>query len=134
MQLQPVVDALKSAMQQHAVLHADETPVAMVKPGNKRTHRAYLWAYAPGAFEDLKAVVYDFCETRAGEHAGAFLGEWKGSPVYDDFGGYKAGFANGITEVGCLAHSRRKFFELHVSNKSQIAQQALNYISQPLSP
>ena len=72
--IQPLVDALKSAMFQSAVLHADETPVAMLKPGNKKTHRAYLWAYAPGTFEDLKAVVYDFCESRAGEHARAFLG------------------------------------------------------------
>ena len=129
-QLQPLVDAMKNAMLQHAVLHADETPVAMLKPGNKKTHRAYLWAYAPGAFEELKAVVYDFCETRAGENCRTFLGEWKGSLVCDDFGGYKAGFANGITEAGCLAHARRKFFDLHVSNKSQIAQQALTYISQ----
>ena len=29
-----------------------------------------------------------------------------------------------------MAHARRKFFDLHVSNKSQIAQQALQYISQ----
>ncbi|MEO6972817.1 MAG: IS66 family transposase [Rhodoferax sp.] len=129
-QLHPLVDALKNAMLQHSVLHADETPVAMLKPGNGRTHRAYLWAYAPGAFEELKAVVYDFCETRAGEHCRTFLAEWKGSLVCDDFGGYKAGFANGITEVECMAHSRRKFFDLHVSNKSQIAAQALKYISQ----
>jgi transposase len=129
-QLQPLVDALKSTMLQRAVLHADETPVAMLKPGNKKTHRAYLWAYAPGAFEDLKAVVYDFCETRAGENCRSFLGEWKGSLVCDDFGGYKAGFANGILEVGCMAHARRKFFDLHVSNKSQIAEQALMYIGQ----
>jgi len=129
-QLQPLVDALKNAMLEHAVVHADETPVAILKPGNKKTHRAYLWAYAPGAFEDLKAVVYDFCETRAGENCRAFLGEWKGSLVCDDFGGYKAGFANGVAEVGCMAHARRKFFDLHVSNKSQIAEQALLYISQ----
>ena len=129
-QLQPLVDALKDVMLQHAVLHADETPVAMLKPGTKKAHRAYLWAYAPGAFEDLKAVVYDFCETRAGENCRAFLREWKGSLVCDDFGGYKAGFANGLTEVGCLAHARRKFFDLHVSNKSQIAEQALLYIRQ----
>ena len=58
-QLQPLVDALKEEILSHAVLHADETPVAMLKPGNKKTHRAYLWAYAPGAFEKLKAVVYD---------------------------------------------------------------------------
>ena len=129
-QLQPLVDALKEEILSHAVLHADETPVAMLKPGNQKTHRAYLWAYAPGAFEALKAVVYDFCESRAGEHARTFLGAWKGALVCDDFSGYKAGFANGITEAGCLAHSRRKFFDLHVSNKSQIAQQALKYISQ----
>ena len=129
-QLQPLVDALKTCMLQSVVLHADETPMAMLKPGNKKTHRAYLWAYAPGAFEDLKAVVYDFCESRAGEHARSFLGDWSGGLVCDDFSGYKASFGESITEVGCMAHARRKFFDLHVSNKSEIAQQALTYIAQ----
>jgi transposase len=89
-QLQPLVDALRGHTLSHSVLHADETPVEMLKPGNKKTHRAYLWAYAPGAFEDLKAVVYDFCESRAGEHARTFLGEWRGSLVCDDYAGYVA--------------------------------------------
>ena len=129
-QLQPLVDALKTAMLASTVLHADETPVAMLKPGNKKTHRAYLWAYAPGAFENLKGVVYDFCESRAGEHARAFLGGWRGGLVCDDFSGYKASFGAAITEVGCMAHARRKFFDLHVSNKSEIAQQALTIIGQ----
>ena len=129
-QLQPLVDALKAQILSHSVVHADETPVQMLKPGNKKTHRAYLWAYAPGAFADLKAVVYDFCESRAGEHCRTFLGEWRGSLVCDDYAGYKAGFANGITEAGCMAHSRRKFFDLHASSKSQIAGQACAYISQ----
>jgi len=129
-QLQPLVDALKDDILSHPVLHADETPVEMLKPGNKKTHRAYLWAYAPGAFENLKAVVYDFCESRAGEHARTFLGKWKGSLVCDDYAGYKQGFISGITEAGCMAHSRRKFFDLHVSSKSQIAGQACAYISQ----
>jgi transposase len=88
--LQPLVDALKAQMLQHRVLHADETPVQMLKPGNGKTHRAYLWAYAPGAFEGMKSVVYDFCESRAGEHARAFLGEWRGSLTCDDFSGYVA--------------------------------------------
>ena len=127
--LQLLVDALKAEILSHRVLHADETPVQMLKPGKGTTHRAYLWAYAPGAFEDIKAVVYDFCESRAGEHARAFLGDWKGSLVCDDFSGYKAGFANGITEAGCLAHARRKFFDLHAANKSQIAGFALEQFS-----
>jgi len=129
-QLQPLVDALKAEILTHSVLHADETPVSMLKPGSGKTHRAYLWAYAPGAFEDLKAVIYDFCETRAGEHAREFLGKWKASLVCDDYAGYKAGFLTGITEAGCMAHSRRKFFDLHVSSKSVIAGQACAYISQ----
>jgi transposase len=35
-QLQPLVDALKWEILSHPVLHADETPVEMLKPGNKR--------------------------------------------------------------------------------------------------
>jgi hypothetical protein len=127
--LQPLVDALKDEILQYGVLHADETPVQMLKPGAGKTHRAYLWAYAPGSFEGLKAVVYDFCESRAGEHARTFLGEWTGSLVCDDYAGYKAGFGQGIIEVGCLAHARRKFFELHAANKSQVAELALQQIS-----
>lgn len=72
------------------MLHGDETPVAMLKPGNGKTHRAYLWAYAPGAFEATRAVVYNCCESRAGEHARAFLGDWRGSLICDDYSGYKA--------------------------------------------
>ena len=127
-QLQPLVEALKQELLVRRVLHADETPAAMPKPGNKETHRAYLWAYAPGAFEGMKAVVYDLCESRAGEHSHAFLGEWKGALVCDDFSGYKQSFTLGVTEAGCTAHSRRKFFALHASNKCQIAAQALQLI------
>ena len=82
-----LVDALKTEILSHPVIHADETPVQMLKPGNKKTHRAYLWAYAPGALEDLKAVVLDFCESRAGEHARTFLGQWRGSLVCGDYAG-----------------------------------------------
>lgn len=128
MQLQPLVDALRSEILQHSVLHADETPVQMLKPGNGKTHRAYLWAYAPGAFEDTKAVVYDFCESRAGEHARAFLGDWTGSLICDDYAGYKRSIGGGITDLGCLAHARCKFFDLHAANKSQVAESALQQI------
>ena len=73
-QLRPLVDALKAEMMAHAVLHADETPVEMLKPGTGKTHKAYLWAYSPGVFEPMKAVVYDFADSRSGGHARAFLG------------------------------------------------------------
>jgi transposase len=129
-QLQPLVDALRQAILGHRVVHADETPVQMLKPGAKKTHRAYLWAYAPGGFEALRAVVYDFTEGRAGEHARAFLADWQGSLVCDDYAGYKACFRQGVTEIGCMAHARREFFKLHDSNQSPLAAQALHYTGQ----
>lgn len=127
-QLQPLVEALREALLQQPVLHADETPVSMLAPGKKKTHRAYVWAYSTTTFSDLKAVVYDFAPSRAGEHARAFLGDWRGQLVCDDYAGYKAGFGHGVTEIGCMAHARRKFFDLHAANKSQLAAQALEYI------
>ena len=124
-QLQPLVDALREALLQESVLHADETPVAMLKPGNGKTHRAYLWSYSSTSMSAMKAVVFDFAATRAGEHARAFLGKWQGTLVCDDFGGYKALFRQGITEAGCMAHARRKFHALWANHQSQIAGEAL---------
>ncbi len=134
MQLQPLVNALRDTVLAHSVVHADETPVQMLKPGNGKTHRAYLWAYAIGRHEAIKVVVYDFCETKTGSHAKAFLGRWAGALLVDDFSGYKQlmkdGIRDGMTDVGCWVHARRKFFDLRPANKSQIAQQALELSGQ----
>jgi hypothetical protein len=114
----------------HPVIHADETPVPMLAPGKQHTHRAYIWAYSTTAFADTQAVVYHFAPSRAGEHARDFFGDWSGKLVCDDYAGYKASFGQGITEIGCMAHARRKFFDLHVANKSAIAAEALALIGQ----
>lgn len=129
-ELQPLVDALRDQLLTHTVLHADETPVAMLAPGKKQTHRVYVWAYAATRFAPVQGVVYDFRPTRSGKEVRDFLADWKGKLVCDDFSGYKASFTSGVIEIGCMAHARRKFHELHVANKSQIAQQALEYIRQ----
>ena len=75
---------------------------------------------------NIKAVVFDFAEGRSGQHAKAFLDGWSGTLVCDDYQGYKALIKdNQITEAACMAHARRKFFELFAANKSHIAQAAL---------
>lgn len=48
----------------------------------------------------------------------------------DDYAGYKAGFGKGIVEIGCMAHARRKFYDLHQANQSTLAARALDYIGQ----
>ena len=133
--LQPLVDALRSEMLRSQVLHADETPVAMLKPGHGKTHRAYLWSYCTTAYDALSAVAFDFADSRGGQHARAFLGlggenGWRGTLVCDDFSGYKACFELGVTEAGCLAHARRKFHELWVNHGSPIGEQALKFFGE----
>jgi len=73
-EVMPLVEALKALLLTRPVLHADETPVAMLKPGNGKTHRASLWSYATTQYDALRGVVYDFAETRGGRHAQVFLG------------------------------------------------------------
>lgn len=128
--LQPLVDALRATMLNQPVLHADETPVRMLMPGKKQTHRAYLWAYAPSVFDGFKAVVYDFTEGRSGEHAQSFLQDWQGTLVCDDYGGYNALFRQGVIEAGCMAHARRGLFDLYESSQSPVAEQAVRYMDQ----
>jgi transposase len=137
-QLQPLVDALAAELLRQGVLHADETPVAMLKPGHGKTHRAYLWSYCTTSFNPVQAVVFDFAETRGGQHVRDFLGlpgtsdrpGWQGKLVTDDFSGYKACFELGVTEVGCMAHARRKFHELWAHHGSTVGEQALKFFGE----
>lgn len=49
-----LAQSLKAELLGCQVLHADETPVAMLAPGKGKTQRAYLWAYASARSETLK--------------------------------------------------------------------------------
>jgi len=133
-QLQPLAEALGAELRRHDVLHADET---------RWRCSSRAWQDAPRVSVELlhhtlqpvQAVVFDFAESRGGQHVREFLGlpdqadrpGWKGRLVTDDFSGYKACFELGVTEVGCWAHARRKFHELWANHGSTIAEQALTF-------
>jgi transposase len=129
LRLQPLVDAMKALLLTRAVLHADETPVPMLKPGLGRTHQAYLWSYSSSEYDGLPAVVYDFADSRSGLHARALLGSWSGKLVCDDYSGYKALFERGVAEIGCMAHARRKFHDLYANHRSDVAEEALRHFA-----
>lgn len=123
----PLVAAMKAELLQRTAIHADETPISLLDPGSGKTARAYLFAYATAGGPPI--TIFDFCTSRSGENAQRFLGHFRGHLVVDDYSGYKALFANGMTEVGCWAHIRRQFFELHDSKASAHAEPALRYIA-----
>ena len=125
--LQPLVDALRRELLACPVLHADETPVEQLDPGAGKTKRAYLFSYRSAVGPPV--VVFDYCPSRSGEHARRFLGDWRGALMVDDYVGYKASFANpGLIELGCWAHARRKFVDLHKASQSPIAAEAIERI------
>jgi transposase len=132
--LQPLVDRLAWHLLQGNSLHADETPVAQLEPGRGKTRKAYLWAYRSNDLNgDPRIIVFDYQPGRSGAYARQFLGEWQGHLMVDDYGGYKALFVSrnntaACIEQACLAHARRKFFDLHHANQSPMAIQALQFI------
>ena len=129
--LQPLVDRLSDLLRERRVLHADETPVPQLDPGQGKTKKAYLWAYRSNALElEPPILVFDYQPGRHGAHVRNFLAGWQGHLMVDDYAGYKALFTQGITELGCLAHARRKFFDLYAANQSQIAGEALRRIGE----
>ncbi len=127
--LVPLAERLAQRLRERSILHADETPVQQLDPGAGKTKRAYLWAYRSNDLDTgPPIIVFEYQPGRSGSHARAFLEGWRGQLMVDDYGGYKALFRGGITELGCFAHARRKFFELHAANQSPIAAEALQRI------
>ena len=136
----PLFDAYRRFVLSSQVLHVDETPVAMLDPGAGKTKRAYVWAYARGAFDAVPGVVYDFCVGRGAQYPTAFLGgdgdersRWRGTLVRDEYKAYDSviGAEPERIAAGCLAHARRKFDELlREGGRSAVATEALQRIAQ----
>ena len=129
--LQPLVDRLSDLLRERSVLHADETPVPQLDPGNGKTKKAYLWAYRSSDLETGPPIlVFDYQPGRHGAHVRNYLDGWQGHLMVDDYAGYKTLFTQGVTELGCLAHARRKFFDLYAANQSLVAAEALRRIGE----
>ena len=124
--LQPLADRLREKLREQACLHADETPVDTLDPGNGKTQQSYLFAYRSTAGPPI--VVFDYADSRSGKHAREFLGDWRGALMVDDYAGYKALFKDGVTELACWVHVRRKFVEAVQASGSPLAQEAVERI------
>lgn len=126
LRLQPLVDALQARLLVASILHADETPMRQLAPGKGKTQQTYLFAYRNTGPAPI--IVFDYRPSRAGKHVAAFLGPWRGTLMVDGYGGYHQIFAQGVTELACWAHARRKFHDAWKANGSPVAKQALERI------
>jgi len=140
--MEPLYEAHKRFVLSCPVLHADETPVAMLDPGAGKTKRAYIWAYARGELDAQRGVIYEFCLGRGSQYPLAFLSAsrgpprpddqaaWRGTLVCDQYTGYDRAPDPRVyphrTVAHCFAHARRKFDEL--LGTSEVAKEVIKRI------
>jgi transposase len=132
--LKPLTDALAADLLASDTLHADDTPVPVLSPGAGRTRTGRLWGYVrderPFAGARPPAALLFYSPDRKGEHPQRHLARFAGVIHADGYAGFNGLFETGrITEAGCWAHVRRKFFDVHAANGSPIAREALDRIA-----
>ena len=107
--LELIYPRLKQKLLEQGVLYADETTLQVLKePGRAAESQSYMWLYRTGSLSP-PIVLYEYQQTRSGEHPRNFLKGFKGYLHADGYAGY-----HDIPDVilcGCWAHLRRKFSE-----------------------
>ena len=109
--IKPLEETLRKAVFESDVLFTDDTPIPMQVKGNGKLRKARLWVYLRGG-TGPPLVAYDFSIDRSKKRPLDFLKDYRGYVHADAYSGYDQLFKKeGIVEVGCWAHARRKFDE-----------------------
>lgn len=116
-QLHPIFTKMKDDLKhnQAKVIHADETTLVISKQPDEQKNRknSYVYVYA-SSFYDRPIQIYDFHESRSIDQTAAWLKDYQGYLVCDDFKGYTklAKKHPNIKLQRCFAHARRKFMDI----------------------
>jgi transposase len=107
--LRPIYDAMWQAMFAGGYLQVDETPVRVMDPEVQgKAARGYLWFYAVPRGD----VILDFDRSRGLAPVKQRLGSYQGTIQTDAYDVYLSlgKTQSGLDRIGCLAHSRRRFY------------------------
>ena len=132
--LEPLIEVLRRYVTASGKLHADDTPVPVLAPGNGTTKTGRLWTYVrddrPAGDTTAPAVWFAYSPDRKGEHPERHLREFCGTLQADAYAGFNQLYENGrIQEAACWAHVRRKFYDLQQAHGSPVASEALERIA-----
>ena len=110
-QHKPVAGAAGGALRRYVMaagkLHADDTPVPVLAPGNGKTGR--LWTYVrddrPAGDTAAPAVWFAYSPDRKEEHPEGHLREFRGTLQADAYAGFNQLYENGrIQQAACWSH------------------------------
>lgn len=108
--LSPVYDRMRKELLGREVLHADETPVQVLKgTGKTVASKSYMWVYRTGTDGLPPIVLFEYRPGRSGEQPQKFLEGFTGYLHTDGYSGYNK--VESITRCGYWAHLRRKFVD-----------------------
>jgi hypothetical protein len=132
--LEPLIEVLRRYVTAPGKLHADDTPVPVLAPGNGKTKTGRLWTYVrddrPAGDTTAPAVWFAYSPDRKGEHPAQHLRDFCGTLQADAYAGFNQLYENGrIQEAACWSHVRRKFCDLQQAHASPIASEALERIA-----
>jgi transposase len=118
--LKPLVVSMRTELLQSPQVFTDDTilPLQNDIKGRDRTIQSRMWVYATQERTGPPMVLYDFTRTRQKEGPHAFMKGYKGYVQADAYAGYDGLYAQGAKEVACMAHLRRKFFEVYEQEKT----------------
>lgn len=132
--LQPLVEAVSRHVLASSKLHADDTPVPVLDPGQGQTKTGRLWTYVrddrPANDLTPPAVWFCYSPDRKGEHPQRHLRSFTGTLQADAYAGFQQLYEGGsVAEAACWAHVRRKFYDIHMAHASPLATEALERIA-----
>ncbi len=129
-ELEILAEYILMLIKQGERIFADETTLPTLAPGSGSTKTAYLWAYARDdrTFDGSgpPMVAYRFEDSRSGDCVARHLNGYSGILQVDGYAAYnrlaRADRGNdAVTLAGCWAHVQRRFYDLHVSDSSEVA-------------
>lgn len=116
---------MKEKLLKQGVIHADETVIQVLKEeGRSPTSESRMWVYASSKRADVQIRIFEYRDSRNGDCAVEFLGDFHGILISDGFGGYNK--LLNVIRAGCWAHMQRKWREAmpkgEIGKKSVAAQ------------
>lgn len=135
-----VYERLHELIYENKVIHADETPVKVMRIDNTRVKggkKTYMWVYRNQCLRTTHPIVlYDWQASRKADHPREFLKDFSGTVVTD---GYQvchklADEREDLRIAGCWIHARRPFADFIKSvglktAKGTVAQEAYDMIT-----
>src|SRR5271166_2315514 len=142
----PLAELIGAHVLAAPIIHTDDTPIAVLAPGNGKTRTGRLWTYVvderPWQGGWAPAAYYRFSPDRRGGRPRDHLARFRGVIQADAFSGYHAltqpasvsdRVGRGpppLIHAACWAHARRKFYDVFESTKLPIAEEALKRIGE----